>query len=263
MAATASAEQRAHANLCDFTRFMARLQPEAQLLDRDGILAVKGPVDFPSDRIAMRATDEGDAQSFVDAVDGFFRADSGRSVTVFIRDGLDDDVAVLLQQRGYNEFGSSPQMICDRRPPDRAPAAPATVRLASTANDIHAYADIAAEAFTHLSFDADATRNSVRNADVMLGDEVIVSIAEIDGRRVAGACCVLVGDEPNGYVAWVACADEARGHGLGDTVTRLVTNSAFDRGAHIVSLEASHFGASTYARMGYREIRRYRVLVAL
>ena len=64
-------------------------------------------------------------------------------------------------------------------------------------------------------------------------------------------------------MGWVACLDDARGKGLGDVVTRRVTNEAFDRGASLVTLEASHFGEHTYARMGYRELYRYAVLIKL
>ena len=41
------------------------------------------------------------------------------------------------------------------------------------------------------------------------------------------------------------------------------SNEAFDRGASIVTLEASHFGEHTYARMGYRVLYRYAVLIKL
>jgi ribosomal protein S18 acetylase RimI-like enzyme len=74
---------------------------------------------------------------------------------------------------------------------------------------------------------------------------------------------MIFGAEREGYVGWVACLDDARGNGLGDVVTRRVTNEAFDRGAPIVTLEASHFGEHTYARMGYRELYRYAVLIKL
>ena len=40
-----------------------------------------------------------------------------------------------------------------------------------------------------------------------------------------------------------------------------MTNEAFARGAELVTLEASHFGENTYARMGYRELYRYRILI--
>jgi ribosomal protein S18 acetylase RimI-like enzyme len=95
----------------------------------------------------------------------------------------------------------------------------------------------------------------------LLSPRVAVSVAERDGEVVAGAAAILLGNAPDGYVGWVACADSARGHGLGDHVTRLVTNEAFARGARFVSLEASRYGESTYARMGYRELYRYRMLI--
>ena len=44
-------------------------------------------------------------------------------------------------------------------------------------------------------------------------------------------------------------------------MTRRVTNEAFDRGGSLVTLEASPFGESTYARMGYRELYRYATLI--
>ena len=49
----------------------------------------------------------------------------------------------------------------------------------------------------------------------------------------------------------------ARGRGLGDLVTRVVTQRAFDLGAAFVSLQASEMGEPVYRRMGYREVHRY------
>ena len=80
---------------------------------------------------------------------------------------------------------------------------------------------------------------------------------------MAGACSILFGDVPDGYVGWVACHDDARGLGLGDVVTRRVTNEAFDRGAAIVTLEASRFRRTHLRAMGYRELYRYAVLIKL
>jgi ribosomal protein S18 acetylase RimI-like enzyme len=97
----------------------------------------------------------------------------------------------------------------------------------------------------------------------MLAPDVAVAIAEAaDGTIVAGAMVVLFTEpEPTGYVSFVACADAARGHGLGDAVTRMVTNEAFARGVTLCTLEASHFGRNTYDRMGYRTLYDYRLLI--
>ena len=40
--------ERAHQNLCDFTRFQARLDSGSELLDEAGVVAVAGSVDFPT-----------------------------------------------------------------------------------------------------------------------------------------------------------------------------------------------------------------------
>jgi ribosomal protein S18 acetylase RimI-like enzyme len=109
----------------------------------------------------------------------------------------------------------------------------------------------------------DPLRSLLDAPEVLLGPDVAVSLAEIDGRPVAGALSVLLGDEPNGYVGWVSCLPEGRGRHLGDHVTRLVTNEAFARGASIVTLEASRFGENTYRRMGYEERYRYRMMIKL
>ena len=78
---------------------------------------------------------------------------------------------------------------------------------------------------------------------------------------MAGALVLLVGG--HGYVGWVSTLAEGRGHGLGDAVTRRVTNEAFARGAGTVTLEASPFGEAIYRRMGYRDLYRYRMLIKL
>ena len=78
---------------------------------------------------------------------------------------------------------------------------------------------------------------------------------------VAGAIAVTEG--PGSYISFVAADKEARRHGLGDAVTRLVTRSGFDAGASMASLEASPFGYHVYERMGFREIFQYALLVVM
>ena len=67
----------------------------------------------------------------------------------------------------------------------------------------------------------------------------------------------------DGYVGWVACADEARGRGLGDVVTRAVTNEAFARGAPLVTLEASRSASTPTAHGLPRESTATALLIRL
>jgi hypothetical protein len=53
----------------------------------------------------------------------------------------------------------------------------------------------------------------------------------------------------------------ARGKGLGEAVTRAVTNRAFDQGARAATMQASPMGQPIYRRMGYMTLYEYTTLV--
>ncbi len=231
-------------------------------MDRDGLVAAIGPTDFPTGRQAIRLNNELDPATWAATVNDLFAA-HGKTGCVFARVGADDAVRDELVERGFQEWAQTPEMVCDRPLEAKRPAADITVRFAETADDVAAYARIAGRAFTHLSVPEAVTRDAIDNPDVLLRPDCVVALAELDGSPVAGALVVLFDNDSSGYVGWVACLDEARGQGLGDVVTRAVTNEAFARGASLVTLEASQFGEHTYARMGYREIYRYRILIRL
>jgi ribosomal protein S18 acetylase RimI-like enzyme len=253
-------EARAHHNLCDFTRFTARLDRGGRVFDERGVVALIGSADWPSSRTAVRSDHAVAPSEWVGTVQAVFDA-HGKTGCVFARVGVDDDLRDELVARGFTEWAQTPEMVCDRVLPPRDPPPGVTVRLAESAADVSAYAEIAGRAFAHLSIPEQMTRDAIDNPDVLLRPDCAIALAELDGTLVAGALVVLLGDDPAGYVGWVACVDEARGRGLGDVVTRAVTNEAFARGAPLVTLEASEFGEHTYARMGYREVYRYRVLI--
>ena len=253
-------EERAHGNFCDYARWLARLHADAELLDEAGVVALAGPTDFPTARMALRSDRSLPPGKWADVVDPFF-TERGKFASVYARVGLDDDLTEELLARGYREWSTSPEMVCDHALGDREPAAGVTVRLASSPADISAYARIAAEAFGHLHVPEAAALDGVDHPEAMLAEDNVVALTEIDGTPVAGAQAVLFADRAGAYVSWVSCRDAARGRGLGDTVTRVVTNVAFARGATLVSLEASQYGEHTYARMGYREVYRYRMLI--
>lgn len=254
-----SVEERAHQNLCDWTRWSGRLDPKTTTIDESGIVAIAGTTDFPTSRSAIRSDLSLAPGQWAERVDGFF-ASFGKSGCVYTRVDTDDDLTALLLERGFIELTTTPEMVCDAGLEQRDPPPGVTVRFATSPADVTAYAQIAAEAFAHLMLPESITLDAIDRPDAYLADDCVVSLAEIDGIAVAGAQVVLFADG-RAYVAWVSCADAARGRGLGDTVTRAVTNEAFRRGADLVTLEASSFGEHTYERMGYREVYRYRMLI--
>jgi GNAT superfamily N-acetyltransferase len=255
---TDSLAARAHQNLADFAGFQHRLEEGSHLLDGD-VVAFAGITDFPSSRSALRVGDLG-AEDAADRIEAFL-FEYGKTALVFARVGPDDDLTAVLAERGYREFDQSPEMVCDVRLPARDVPDGVTLRLATSTDDVFGYASVAAHAFRHIGLPEDDVRRALERPDVILGSDVAVSIAEIDGRVVGGALVVLLGAQNTGYVGWVSVHDSARGRGLGDLVTRQVTNAAFDLGTDLVTLEASRFGRNTYDRMGYRTLYNYRMMI--
>ena len=238
------------------------LEPSARLLDRDGVLAVAYATDWPSTRQALRTGDDLEAARWVEVADGFL-SEQGTTACIFTRVGVDDEVSDELAARGYFEYETTPEMVC-RAPVGSRPLGPnQQVKLVDRAAEVHQFADVAARSFTDLGIPEGPSRALLDHPDVLLGSDVVVALGLLDGEPVAGALCLLVGDEPNGYVGWVSCLEAGRGQGLGDQVTRLVTDTAFERGAGIVTLEASRFGEAIYRRMGYDERYRYRLMIKL
>ena len=86
-------------------------------------------------------------------------------------------------------------------------------------------------------------------------------VAYADGEAAAAAQVILSHGISGVY--WVGTVDAARGRGLGEAVTRAVSNRAFDEGARAVTLQASPMGEPIYQRLGYETLYRYASLVRL
>lgn len=96
---------------------------------------------------------------------------------------------------------------------------------------------------------------SITEVDRFTEPHVQSVVAYRDGQPLAAAQVVLSHGVAGVY--WVGTIESARGAGLGDLVTRAVTNRAFDLGAAAVTLQASSMGEPIYARMGYEVLHRY------
>jgi len=252
--------QRAHGNFADWIRWIAESEAGAERIDEAGVLAIAGTVDFPTSRTSLRTDCSLPAPAWAETVGTFFST-RGKTACVHARIGADDDLTSALLERGFREWSTTPEMVCEKAPAARDAPPGITVRMADSAADIAAYAHVAAEAFAHLHLPRECSLAAVNRPEAYLAADSAVALAELDGVVVAGAHALFYPEHRSAYVAWVSWADSARGRGLGDTVTRTVTRDAFARGADLVTLEASAFGEHTYARMGYREIYRYRMLL--
>jgi ribosomal protein S18 acetylase RimI-like enzyme len=190
------------------------------------------------------------------AARAFFAHDPDAFV-VYARPGVDTELA----SKSVVELFQPPQMVCTA-PVAEPPAVEGhDVHLVDDVNELHGYAAVAGAAFADLNFPADQTTASLDRASLLDDPRVAIAVATTAaGHVVAGALSVT--ESEGCYVSFVAADRDARRKGAGDAVTRLVTNAGFTAGATVASLEASPFGYHVYERMGFREVRKYSLLVA-
>ncbi|MEY2449900.1 MAG: hypothetical protein QOH79_3376 [Acidimicrobiaceae bacterium] len=240
----------AHANLAMWARVYAE-HNGARTASDAGLLLASLPFPYPGFRTAL-VTGDVEERSLGAARD-FFAGDP----EIFVFFAREQDVP-LLSGPGVFELFQPPQMVCIERvaEPDSGGA---DVFISTDRDDLREYAAVAGGAFADLDFPADQTTASLDRPSLVEDDRVALGVAKIDGRVVAGALSIT--QDGGSYISYVAANGDARRRGLGDAVTRLVTNAGFDRGARFASLEASPFGYGVYERMGYREIRKYSLLV--
>ena len=192
--------------------------------------------------------------------DAFF-GDRRRGDSVNVRDGHqgDADLAAAAEAAGLLSILSSPEMVCRARLEDEQPPAGATLRWVDDATSLHDFVTVSDQAYSSVGMEPGAVADAIVDLDRFTAPHVHTVVAYLDDAPVAAAM-VLLSHSISG-VYWVGTTEPARGSGLGEAVTRAVTNRAFDDGARAVTLQASPMGEPIYLRMGYEPLYRYSTLV--
>jgi hypothetical protein len=246
-----------HLNLLEFGRESTRWG-EGRLEERDGVLLFATGSTLPVlVNGAFRLHDDVAAADVVARADEFFRT-LGRGYSVMVRDsGEDDDLATACEVAGLSVFGAGgPQMVCRARLKDVPLGEGVELRTVTSADEVRDFAAVSSEAYATYGMPADVVPALIsRPARFLASPNVVSVVAYLDGEPVAAAQTLLSHGIAGVY--WVGTVEAARGCGLGEAVTRVVTNAAFDLGATANSLQASPMGEPIYRRMGYEEIYRY------
>ena len=99
----------------------------------------------------------------------------------------------------------------------------------------------------------------------LLSTDAVHSVVAVSDDGPLAAAQLVMSDPIDGVavagVYYVGTLEAARGKGLGELVTRAVTNRGFDLGGGFASLQATDMGAPVYSRMGYELLTTYRGLV--
>jgi GNAT superfamily N-acetyltransferase len=150
-----------------------------------------------------------------------------------------------------------PEMICR----DPLPGLEADLRPVETREDAVAYWQLCDLSYPSLGMPEGALGSAFAPEFQLDADRVAACLALADGEPAA--CASLYDADGVGMVGWVAAIPEARGRGLAAACTVWATNTGFERGATVVSLQASHMGEDIYRRLGYEELFSYRLYGAM
>lgn len=254
-----------HLNHAEFARESARWSGRAgEIEERGGVLLTAASTTFPVlYNAATRLDDTVPATEVIERADAWFGA-RGRGWTIACRDldGIDDDLMAAAEAAGLVALMSPPEMVCRARLADegaRPVPAGSELRWVSDAAGFADFITVTAAAYQTLGLPPEVFPEATTDLRAFIAPHVQSVVAYLDGEPVAAAQTILSHGIAGVYC--VGTVEAARGTGLGEAVTRAVTNRGFDRGAAVNTLQASDMGAPIYRRMGYEELYRYRNFV--
>lgn len=245
-----------HANFAEFGRESTRWSATGRLVEQDGILLTATGSDFPVlCNGVLRLDEEVPAPAVLDAADRWF-GDMGRGYTVMAREvKADRDLVVEAEGRGLLSVQRPPEMVCRARLDDAAAPPGCELRWVTDEAGVRDFMTVSARAYSSLGMPVEVVDAMIDPGRMCVEPYVQTVVAYLDGAPVSAAQTLLSHGIAGVY--WVGTVEAGRGRGLGEAVTRAVTNRAFDLGARASTLQASPMGEPIYRRMGYETLYHY------
>ena len=241
-----------HQNLVEHCRQSTRWCVGGQLHEAAGVmLFTAGPALWVDSTGAFRLDPQTDPGAVVEQADELFSA-SGRDYFVKVRDsGPDDDLRDACKQAGLISFSwSEPEMVCASRVAEMPMPPNLTLRVVATKEQVDDFVAVSADAYADQGTTPENVAAAFSRPDELLASrDLITLVAYLDGQPVATGHMLLSHDIAGIY--WVGTIRAARGRGIGETVSRALTNGGFDRGARAVTLQATGMAEHMYRRIGY------------
>lgn len=207
---------------------------------------------------AFRTDDSVDPDVLVGRADEFFTK-RGRGFTLWMREGMDEDLAQAAGRFGLVELLRQPEMVCTQRLPVRPLPDGVEIRRVVTAEDAAHFVEVNASAYTVYGMRPQTFYQAFSAVSRMLLPHVAAVVAYVEGKPAAAA--VTLASHGIAGVYWVGTIETYRGRGLCQAVVSEVTNAGFDLGARFNSLQASVMGEPIYKKLGYETIFYHRIYV--
>lgn len=248
-----------HLNLIQFYRESPLWSLGGIVQEEAGVLLYATDSNFPlMMNGAFRTDDSVDPDVLVDRADDFF-ARRDRGYSLFVRDGIDDDLGIAARRLGLAEVVRHPEMICAQRLPVAPLPDGVEIRRVVTVDDAAHFVEVNASAYTVYGMRPEVVYQAFSSVRRMLLPHVVAVVAYVEGKPAAAA--VTMASHGIAGVYWVGTIEAYRGRGLCQAVVREVTNAGFDLGARLNSLQASVMGEPIYKKLGYETIFHHRIYV--
>jgi ribosomal protein S18 acetylase RimI-like enzyme len=248
----------AHLNLIESSRRLFALDPGATVEDGAGWVFGAGRSTHPViSNAAFRADDGVEPGELLERAGGFFGS-LGRGFAVWARAGEvgDDDLIAACEGAGLQMVYAMPEMVLGARIEEQPAPDGIELRPVGSREDVADYWRVATSAYASLGFPPEVFA-FYEDDEGLRAEGVAAFLARVDNRPAAIAMTIVSHDVAGIY--WVGCTEDARGRGLGWSVTAAAVNAGFAMGAEVASLQASPMGESLYRRMGFETIYDYQL----
>jgi len=248
-----------HLSLAETMREIAR-RSDGAILERQGVLLyAAGPTDPALWNGVVRIEPRQRADAVLAMAEEFFsRLERGYTLQTF--DQLDQDLDEALQGYGRKPNSDAPEMILETPVP--APPLPPGISIREV-TDEKSWEDFlvtAGAAFKTLGVGPEVWRAAYPELRSVAAPHIATLVAYVNGAPAAVGMVYV--NHSVAEVIHIGTHPDYRRQGLGELVTRAVTNEGFKRGARLASLQSTRMGESVYRRIGYREVGRYRWYVS-
>lgn len=249
-----------HLNLIDSSAALFGLDPGASVENEDGWLFGAGRCENPAiSNAAFRRDDHLDPAELLHRASDFF-GERGRGFSLWVRYGAeaDENLIAAATAAGFRQIHLMPEMVLEG-PPERDDAPEETeLRQVDSPGGSEDFWRVAESAYASNGFPPDVF--TYDDPDGMRRDGIVAQVAYGDSEPLAIAMTIVSHGVAGIY--WVGVVPEARGSGLGRTVTAAAVDAGLRLGAGRASLQASKMGEPIYASMGFRRTVDYALLLS-
>lgn len=259
--------RNAHLNLIESSRRLFELDPGVEIESDEGCLLGAGRSTHPViSNAAFRIDDRLDPAELLERARTWF-AVRKRGFAVWTRAGAEEDRDLIeaVERAGLRNVYEMPEMVLAGAAAtawptsEGEPPAGVELRRVASADDAAEYWQVATESYADIGFPPEIFAY-YENNEYLWTDGAVAFLAHVDGRPAAISMTIVSHGVAGIY--WVGTTEEARGRGLGCTMTAAAVNAGLALGAGSASLQASHMGESIYRRMGFETIFDYRLYLS-